>query len=547
MEMRLKRFIYLSMLFMLGAVLAMPALSDASGEEQAPGRQLARQALRDRKIWNTTDHTKHKVLKQNFKSGDEITRACLSCHSEAEAQFKMTIHWTWVDPNSAKDTITGKAGHSVNNFCISSNKMKDKKCSACHPGWNGKKESVNCLVCHSRKLSALFNGNADFDNIDEALATYNDFAGDADSKEMAADIQKTIHNAVMTIGRPTRENCGSCHFYGGGGDGVKHGDLDSSMTHPSKSLDVHMGIDGQNFQCTRCHTTKLHNVAGRIYATPASMHRKSLIEDDLTPKIMCESCHSDKPHKAGEKANDHTDKVACQSCHIPEFARANPTKMWWDWSKAGKLKDGKPYVVDGDFGKHSYRSIKGEMRWDKNVKPEYSWFNGSIITMTAKDIIDPTQIVPVGKPVGDKDDPDSRIFPFKIHRGKQPYDKVNNTLLAPHLSGKEGYWTTLCWETALAKGMKEIGVPFSGKFDFVETTYAFPTTHMVAPREATVKCSECHTRANGRLADLAGFYMPGRDSNEWVNKGGWILVFGSVIGVFFHAAGRIISRKKKEA
>lgn len=546
MKERLRPFLDAPWVIAIALFLATPLLLSASEETPAPGRQLARQAIKEHKIWTTTDHSKHEALKQNFTSGNEITQACLSCHSEASKQFKMTIHWTWIDPNSDKETITGKAGHSLNNFCISTNKMKDKKCSACHPGWNGKKEEVNCLICHSHKITDMFHSNADFSSIKEALATYKDFAADPDGKEFAAEIQRIIHQAITAIGRPTRKNCGSCHFYGGGGDGVKHGDLDSSMTNPSKSLDVHMGLDGQNFKCTRCHTTRQHNVAGRIYATPASMHRKSLIEDDLTPKIMCESCHSDQPHKAGLKPNDHTDKVACQSCHIPEFARANPTKMWWDWSKAGKLKDGKPYAEEGDFGKHSYRSIKGEMRWDKNVKPEYFWFNGSIITLTAKDVIDPSQIVAVSKPVGRKDDPDARIFPFKIHRGKQPYDKVNNTLLAPHLSGEKGYWTTLDWDEALKLGMKELGVPFSGQFDFVETTYVFPTTHMVAPREGVVKCSECHTRPNGRLARLAGFYMPGRDCNPWVANAGWVLVIGSLVGVFLHGLGRLISSKNKE-
>jgi hypothetical protein len=151
--------------------------------------------------------------------------------------------------------------------------------------------------------------------------------------------------------RPGRQNCGSCHFKGGGGDGVKHGDLDTSLTRPNKALDVHMDADGRNFQCTRCHTTALHNIAGRVYTRPAATDRKSLIEDDLTKKITCESCHSSTPHKAESKANDHTDKVACQSCHIPEFARVNPTKMSWDWSQSGKLKDGKPYKTKDEFGK----------------------------------------------------------------------------------------------------------------------------------------------------------------------------------------------------
>ena len=46
------------------------------------------------------------------------------------------------------------------------------------------------------------------------------------------------------MGKPGRENCGSCHFYGGGGDGVKHGDLDSSLKRPSRELDVHMDAEG---------------------------------------------------------------------------------------------------------------------------------------------------------------------------------------------------------------------------------------------------------------------------------------------------------------
>ncbi len=545
MQSKPKHFIDLSVLFMLCALVVTPVGSNAAQEEQAPGRKLAHQVIKDRELWDTTDHSKHKVLRQNFKSGSEITRVCLSCHTEAEEQFKKTIHWTWTDPNSAEDPITGKAGHSVNNFCISTNKMKDQMCLDCHPGWRGKSEGINCLVCHSQKLPGLFNSKAEFDDINEAFATYKAFAGDPDAKEMTADIQKTFYEAITAIGRPTRENCGSCHFYGGGGDGVKHGDLDSSMINPSKGLDVHMSREGQNFRCTRCHTTRVHHVAGRVYATPASLHRKSLTQDDLTPKIMCVSCHGAKPHKIGRKINDHTDRVACQSCHIPSFAREKPTKMWWDWSLAGKLKDGKPYQEEGKFGKHSYMSKKGEMRWEKNVKPEYFWFNGSIVTLTAKDKIDPSKIVAVSRPVGDKDDENSLIFPFKVHRGKQPYDRINNRLLTPLVSGPEGFWTTFDWESALLTGAEATELPYSGKFDFVETTYTFPITHMVAPAESALTCFECHMRGKGRLAQLAGVYIPGRDYNKWIEIGGLLLIIGSLAGVFLHAAGRILSAKNR--
>jgi octaheme c-type cytochrome (tetrathionate reductase family) len=307
-------------------------------------------------------------------------------------------------------------------------------------------------------------------------------------------------------------------------------------------------VDGQDFTCTRCHTTKRHNIAGRIYTVPAATERKSLVEDDLIAKITCESCHTATPHKEGSKPNDHTDKVACQTCHIPTFARVNPTKMSWDWSQSGKLKNGKPFKTKGPFGKADYLSIKGQMKWEKNIRPEYFWFNGSIDGVTAKDRVDPGGVVAVSRPVGSREDSNSRIFPFKVHRGVQPYDKIHKTLLAPLLSGEKGYWKTLDWNTALATGQNALGLPFSGEFDFVKTTYVFPTTHMVAPKDNVVQCGECHVRQGGRMADLAGFYMPGRNQNRWINTLGWMAVLGAALGVTVHGLGRIFSPKngKKE-
>ena len=401
-------------------VLPQILLASDSGDSDAPGRTMAQQAVKEPHAWNTTDHSKHAVLQQDFKSGADITKACLSCHSEAQTQFHKTIHWTWLADPAETDNLYGKAGNSLNNFCIGTNKTTDKGCLSCHPGWGNSTETpVNCLVCHSRKKM----------NFDEANTDLKAFlaAGDEDSLEIAREIQAELRTASHQIGRPARVNCGSCHFYGGGGDGVKHGDLDTSLTKPNKSLDVHMGTDGQNFDCTRCHTTELHNIAGRVYTQPAATERKSLVQDDLATKITCESCHTDKPHKPGAKANDHTDKVACQTCHIPIFARANPTKMSWDWSKSGKLKDGKKYKTKDEFGKFDYMSIKGQMKWAKNVKPEYLWYNGVIKSTTAKDLIDPTRRVKVSWPEGSRQEAHARIYPFKVHRGVQPYDKVHRT------------------------------------------------------------------------------------------------------------------------
>ncbi len=533
----LARYIIMTLAVLL---LWTPLLSAAQrADETAPGRAMAQQAAKSEQFWNTTDHAKHEILQQNFTSGSELTQACLSCHSEAESQFHKTVHWTWLADPSDTGRQYGKAGNSLNNFCISTNRNADKSCLACHPGWGTSRESaVNCLVCHSQKAM----------NFDEAMEDIKGFMaeGDEESLEIAKEIQAELSKAAQSVGRPGRTNCGSCHFYGGGGDGVKHGDLDTSLAKPNKALDVHMGVDGENFDCVRCHTTALHNIAGRVYTLPAAQDRKSLVEDDLTAKITCESCHTATPHKAGAKANDHTDRVACQSCHIPEFARVNPTKMSWDWSQAGKTKDGQKYKTKDEFGKDAYMSIKGQMQWAKHVRPDYFWYNGIIHSTTANDPVDPGQLVKVSWPEGNRRDPNARIHPFKVHRGKQPYDKINKTLLVPLLSGEDGYWTHLDWNRALRKGQEAAALPFSGEFDFVETTYVFPITHMVAPKERAVACTECHTQKDGRLADLKGFYMPGRDQAEWLDIFGWLTVCGALAGVLLHATGRFFANGRKK-
>jgi octaheme c-type cytochrome (tetrathionate reductase family) len=396
---------------------------------------------------------------------------------------------------------------------------------------------VDCLVCHEQtgtyKKFPAGAGNP--------VAVPKVFAGNG-KKYLPPDYNKV----AQSVGRPTRRNCGSCHFFGGGGDGVKHGDLDSSLTKPGKRLDVHMGIDGQDFNCTRCHSTTLHNIAGRVYTTPAVENRKSLIEDDLAAKITCVSCHSSAPHRSHAKANDHTDRVACQSCHIPAYARVNPTKMWWDWSTAGRKKGGKPYMEKDAFGKPSYFTKKGDMRWEKNVLPEYFWYSGSMEHLTVKDTIDPSKPVWLNSPVGTPEDPEARIFPFKVHKGKQPYDKVNKNVVILHLfpKGKEdnaAYWKTYDWDKAIRYGQKYAGLDFSGEFDFIETRYVFPTTHMVAPKEMAVGCSECHVRETGRLRNVAGVYMPGRDAFGPLNTAGWVLVAASLAGVLLHGLGRIFT------
>ncbi|MGD8252424.1 MAG: cytochrome C, partial [Desulfobacterales bacterium] len=48
----------------------------SSAADTAPGRTLAQQAMKAQERWNTTDHSKHEALKDEFRSGTDITKAC---------------------------------------------------------------------------------------------------------------------------------------------------------------------------------------------------------------------------------------------------------------------------------------------------------------------------------------------------------------------------------------------------------------------------------------------------------------------------------------
>jgi hypothetical protein len=53
-----------------------------------------------------------------------------------------------------------------------------------------------------------------------------------------------------------------------------------------------------------------------------------------------------------------------------------------------------------------------------------------------------------------------------------------------------------------------------------------------------VRCNECHAD-QGRLAQLAGVYVPGRDAQPWIDRIGWLAVIATLAGVLLHGAVRV--------
>lgn len=475
---------------------------------------------------STADHTKFEELKVPFKSGPEVTKACLQCHTEASKQVHKTKHWTWEYKNLETGQLLGKR-NVVNNFCIST-QSNIEACSTCHVGYDWKdkeydftvEENVDCLVCH-------------------------DETGLYDKAKLRGGKVSNLSKIAQNVGVTSRATCGTCHFKGGGGKAVKHGDLDPSFDAPDTFVDVHMDADGLNFSCSTCHTTDAHMVTGSRY-TPNAKDVSGIDVPGMGDgsRATCVSCHGLRPMK-DEKLNDHTDRIACQTCHIPHFARGDyASKMWWDWSTSGKMdENGKPYSTFDADGNEIYNSKKGDFVWQRDVVPEYRWFNGSVYYTLLNDKIDPTKVLEINHFMGDANDPNALIWPIKLMRGKQPFDSGNNTLAIPHTTGKDGYWKQFDWQDAITKGMAAADQPYSGKFGFVETEMSWPLAHMVAPAIEALDCNDCHAK-DGRLSKIEGVYIPGRDSNPWLDIGGFAILALTAFGVGTHGALRFVFNKR---
>jgi octaheme c-type cytochrome (tetrathionate reductase family) len=469
------RYIWLFGLIATLIVIAVPVAffwPRASGAEDNPQAH----------VQPTPVHTSHADLMTGpYETPQDVTKACLECHPESADQVMHTTHWTWesqpFDVPWREDPVTIGKINQINNFCISS-QGNQKKCMSCHTGYGWQEEAaydfsdplnVDCLACHA----------------DTSAYAKGDYGNPAEGIDLIA--------AAQSVRMPTRDNCGKCHFDGGGGNGVKHGDLDESLYFPSENLDVHMG--GMDFQCTTCHQTQDHAIKGRIIADNYTVNPAE--------QVACTDCHREDLHE-DERINAHVQSVACQTCHVPSMAIKNPTKTFWDWSTSGQ---------DRPEDHYTYLKIKGDFIYQKDLKPNYLWFNGDLAyRYLVGDKIDPAKPTYINQPAGDIQDPDAKIFPFKLHVARQPYDTTNNHLLLPITAGDNGYWTNFDWDNAFRLSEDVTGLDYSGEFDFAETWMYWPTTHMVQPKGNALQCADCHS-PDGRL-DWQALGYPG-DPMEW--------------------------------
>ncbi len=470
------------------------------------------------------DHSQLKELQREFKSPQEVTEACIACHNQRHKEIMNSSHWNWERLSYIEGRGIARSGkrNVINNYCIGSN-TNEQVCAVCHIGFGMNNDhfdfdnarNVDCMVCHDNSEEYLKGS---------AMAGY-------------PDRNVNLGKVAQSVGNPKKMNCGSCHFYGGGGNNVKHGDLEDALLDCSRETDVHMAANGMDMECVACHTAENHQMKGKLYSVSSDNYNRS----------TCESCHGNTPHFEN-LINGHTAKVSCQACHIPHYSKINATKTAWKWSTSGKLENGQAIHTEDSLGNHTYMSQKGSFTWERNIQPEYMWFNGTADHYLLGDSIKEVPVI-LNRLFGSHDEKQSKIIPVKIHRGDQIYDKKLMRLIQPKLwsaqKGDSAYWMDFDWNKASAAGMKSLGLEYSGEYGFIETEMYWPINHMVSKKEESVGCAECHTRENGRLQNLAGFYLPGRDRNKNLDFAGSFLLFFSIAGVVIHAAARMFHAYKK--
>ncbi|TFH49319.1 MAG: cytochrome C, partial [Methanothrix sp.] len=209
-----------------------------------------------------TDHTA--LVKGSFKSGEDVTKVCLQCHEKQAQDFIKTTHWNWKGtPNhlkgKEKNTVELGKANMLNAVCTSIEGGKDgivhEQCSKCHAGYGWTRTNfdfkdagkIDCLICHAQK------GN------------YTKGVGGYVSQQAIEKGSMNLELAAQSVGVPSRNNCGSCHYFGGGTDSVKVPGIESTLEKKDWKLDVHMGTKasgGGDMACQTCHTTRDHKIAG---------------------------------------------------------------------------------------------------------------------------------------------------------------------------------------------------------------------------------------------------------------------------------------------
>ena len=410
-----------------------------------------------------------------------------------------SLHMKW-SGSTPKLTNTngkelGKGVGGINTFCTYAMSSK-AACFSCHVRADGnapdpvQAKDVDCLMCHSDVYQRTFvtdpNNTETVTNVLGQVKTYvfgkvdgqGNYTTVPDFANMPAGTNMV--NIARTVHLPTNQSCLRCHAKAGGGDWTKRGDMGMNSANATVDQDVHLAKDGADLSCSACHSALNHKIAGRgidLRATEA-----------VAP--TCQACHTNAPH-ADSTLNRHAQgQVSCQVCHIRTFGKGGATEMSRDWSKP----TWNATFCSGQGG------FVGEEIKQANVKPEYTWFDGTSYVYNVGETITPDPnngVFHMAKANGKPFDGKSKIVPIKRHLSTMPLNE-SGKIIPPAIMWM---FMTGDFDIAVQKGMQEQGM--TGSYSMVPADAEMLITHGVDPKEKAPSCTECHS-GSGVTPDGAG-------------------------------------------
>ncbi len=417
---------------------------------------------------------------------------CLQCHTTEAHEVHGSVMYQWQGDTPEMDhgpQKQGKISGGVNSYCINI-EGNWGGCGGCHVGLGARPEAtatqeqlenIDCMLCHQqayRRVKA--------DGV---------FVPDEDNMAI------TMDEAARTVHRPERINCLQCHAKAGGGDAVKRGDLALAQGFTGDfDFDVHMSTTGGNLRCQDCHTTSGHRVAGR---------GSDLRPTDLALTVECTNCHGGMANGGheGEYLDNHTSRVACQTCHIPIYA-----KDAGDSSATEATEVHRTWL--GTHG--STPPIHPASEKQNNLVPEYRWWNRTSRNYLLGEVaqVDPaTGRYPTSRPLGDVDDPNSKLYAFKYKTAEQPIDTDSSKLIALDTSVFFATGDAHAATEAGIDNMNAMGIPVGADYAFVETDTFQMLNHQVSPHGMALQCSNCHgSTARMDLQGELGYELKGPES-----------------------------------
>jgi hypothetical protein len=287
----------------------------------------------------------------------------------------------------------------------------------------------------------------------------------------------SMDEAAQGVHRPMRSNCLQCHAKAGGGDAVKRGDL--TLAHADTAdftFDVHMSTTGADLKCQSCHTFTDHKVAGK---------GSDLRPTDSDVTVECSNCHSEMAagDHEGSFLDRHTARVACQTCHIPTYAKdaadsaaTEATEVYRTWLSSHS--DTAPF-----------HPVMDKLN---DLLPEYRFWNRLSDNYLLGDVasVDPqTGRYPTSRPLGDVDDPDSKLYAFKYKTAQQPMANSTGQLIALDTSV---FFATGDAAAATEQGLANMGLGADEPYSWVETDTYQMLNHEVSPSGQALECGDCH-------------------------------------------------------